>query len=122
MAVRNFLDQKYWAEGGLVRIVDERTGEYESLSTGQFQEHIRAFVAALKRMPNGSAKTQLARNIEKWLECLEEAKNQGDPTIPQVRREILREKGNGRIVVPGHCKAGSSPLAKPTAKELSIFG
>lgn len=102
--VRKFRDQRFWAEGGRIYIVDERDGDFVSCSIDDFAKRALAFVQQARHMYQLGLWTDEARELIKAIgdmkEVMYEAKEQGDPHDPEVLKYKMRQRGR-KIAVGG---------------------
>lgn len=102
-----FKDQVFWAEGGLICVEDQRNGAFKVMT--------RAEAAARTIALNGelsiasyypSEKDELLKCVCNLAEAVKEAKRQGDPTDPDVRRQRIKDIHKVSILLPQFSGSG----------------
>lgn len=96
-----FKDQRFWAEGGLVCIEDQRNGEYKVITRAEAAARAIAFNAELQNYSYPSERDELCRCVCNLCEAVKEAKRQGDPTDPEVRRSRIKDAKKASILLSG---------------------
>lgn len=82
-----------WAELGRIHFQNERTGEYSSLSRRDFLERLDALNSlnskgsSVKSIYDVTERERIARFVEKAIDLVRKAKEQGDPDDANVRRQ-----------------------------------
>lgn len=98
--LRRFGDQEFWAERGIINIVDSRTGEHKTNSCREFKAKIEALYLQSKRPDYADIRATLRRVVLDMVDVLEEAINQGDPQAPGVMKDMGHEKRYIGAIVP----------------------
>lgn len=121
--VPRFRNLRYWAQGGMVHIVNEVTGEFRVESPQDMRERAHAFYREAVRMRQGSGHYQdemraLLRMAKALIGVVQEAERQGCPLDARAARE--RHERKRRIVgfvggqpVPGDPGATPDYVGKP---------
>jgi hypothetical protein len=95
--VRKFRDQRFWADGGRIQIVDDKTGDHTSASIDDFGQRAIALILQVRNMQRIGYWTDECHEIVKAIgdmkEVLYEAKEQGDPHDPEVLKYKMRQRG-----------------------------
>lgn len=101
----------FWAEKGLVRIEDQRTGSFHTVTRREALLRIKAINDGLYLEKYSDEKAEQQRMVEDMIECVKTAKSQGDPMDPLVMKhfgkEIKRTRA-AKILLPN-----SSPCEEP---------
>jgi hypothetical protein len=102
--VRRYKDLRFWAEGGMVAMVDERNGSFEYKSPMVMRQRAKAFFAEAEYMKDkgghyADERRALVYAARDMIEVIQEAEAQGCPLIPQVADQQRHEKR--RIYSPG---------------------
>lgn len=108
-----FRDQRYWAEGGRIYIVNDKDGEFTTCSIDEFGLRALGLARQARKMFEMrlwiDEANELVRTIGDMKECIYEAKAQGDPHDPNVLMYKLRQRGK-RVSLGGmkghHVKSG----------------
>lgn len=101
----------YWAEGGMVCMEDDGTGEFYVVTVRDWLLRARA-ISAMARRANYQERVDLQRTVENMVACAKEARTQGDPLDPKVQEWYRKHKPRNHILVelPGAAKrAGTKP-------------
>lgn len=117
--LRHHRNQTFWAEGGMIHVVDETDGDYKAVTYTDWLARIVALRNAIARMPWADDRADLQTLVEDMIMIGKQARAQGDPCrplTPQERREglakareLMQKKRQTSIVVPGNI--GNNPNA-----------
>jgi hypothetical protein len=93
--------QDFFAENGLIHVIDKDTGHYSCVSVGEFLRRARAFNKAAWRGRHDKRWTderdELSRMVQDMIVCCEQAKRQGDPFDPTVMRQMADLRKNNHV-------------------------
>lgn len=96
--------QEFFAENGLVHVIDCHTGEYSCVSRVEFLQRARAFNKEARRMAAkkmwADERDELTRMVQDMIVCVQQAQAQGDPFDPKVMRQMVVHHRPGRVSVP----------------------
>jgi hypothetical protein len=91
-------DLEFWAEEGIVCIIDHRNGDVNAVTCNDFK--LRA--ACLNRAAKRATTTEEANDLYDWTlkmyEVWQNAKDQGDPSDPEVMKQKLRQRRRAVMV------------------------
>lgn len=94
-----FRKLEFWAERGLINIVDERLPPehhrfHMVISRREFLRRLQAFSDELRRrhFKYEDERNQYIRLLEEGVQVAREAKNQGEPTNPDAISEMVRRR------------------------------
>jgi len=106
---------RFWAERGLIHIVDEDTGAYTPCSRAEWVARIIAFAGKKGRINDKYAdeRAEKRRLIQSMIETNAEAKRQGDPFDPRVSRDMM-SRGPATISMAGTYRPGQSLILPGT--------
>jgi len=90
--VYTYRNQKFWAQGGRIYVVDEATGDFKSCSRKEFLLRLRGMSDGRDRLPWGDEKAEMQRAIEDGIMAVAEAQRQGDPHDSVVQQEKARQR------------------------------
>lgn len=100
--VKTYQDQKFWAEGGMIKMVNERDGQVKDLTISQFLERGRAFGRLLAKYRDPRPRAAIVQLLEDMRDVIERAKAQGDPTDQAVVLEKARHRGHAQVLSTGY--------------------
>ena len=86
---------EFWAEGGLIRIHDGRDGSDKSEPISVMRKRAKALFEESSRVQHQDEKTQIIAAARDIMLCIQEAKEQGDPTDAKVIKDLAHD--NRRI-------------------------
>jgi hypothetical protein len=96
--------QDFFAENGLIHVIDKDTGAYSCVSVVTFLERARGFSADARRMAAkkmwADERDELTRMVQDMIVCCDQARRQGDPFDPAAVRRMAVHHRPGRIAVP----------------------
>jgi hypothetical protein len=87
-----FDDLEFWAEDGVICIVDARNGDINAVTCKEFVERAEVINREAKRATYASDQRRLNDCVLNMYEVWKEAKQQGDPTDPAVMRQRLKDR------------------------------
>lgn len=100
--VYRFKAQRFWAENGLVCIEDQISGSFKALTRAEAAARAVALNAELPYMQYPSERDELCNCVVNLCEAVKEAKRQGDPTDPNVRRQLVKDQRKVSMLIEGH--------------------
>ncbi len=117
--VHRFKDQLLWAEEGMVCIEDQRDGDFKVLSRAEAAARAIAFNEEVRYMnAHPSDRDEMLRMVVALASCVKEAKTQGDPENPEVRKhKIKAAKKTTMITGPSATPGLDNSLILPFFKE-----
>lgn len=95
--VYRWRDLKFWADGGRIHVVNEKTGDHKSCARSVFLERAESFAAAIKKMKYGSDRRDHHQLLYLQSCAIQDAIGQGDPHDPRQLRDKLAQ-GRDRVV------------------------
>lgn len=94
---------EFWPEAGLVHLEDRDSGEYTVLVRREALLRARAINDTVHHYPHASERDEMHRLVSDLIDCVREAKRQGDPSDPEVAmykaREVKRAR-RARVLMP----------------------
>lgn len=114
-----FRNQVFWAEGGMVCIERQDTGDFRCLTRAEAAARAIALNGELAYVEYPDEREELSRCVVALAEAVKEAKRQGDPTDPAVRRERLKSMRKVSMLTGG--STGGGVLLKPS-EEIAVAG
>lgn len=104
--VARFKNLLFWAERGLIRLMDMRPEQahdaYRILSVDVFMRRVRAKMAIINRtredkggynfVYDGYPARKWIKFIEDAIEIAQQARNQGEPSNPEARRDLAARR------------------------------
>lgn len=93
-----FDDLEYWAEDGVICIVDTRDGEYKAVTCLDFAKRAEAINEEARRATLPSDRLRLQNCVLDMHEAWKEAKSHGDPGDPEVVKQRIRERRRAIMV------------------------
>lgn len=90
--VYHYKDLTFFAENGLIRIINEKTGEYSSATRRDFLLRINAINKSLGHVKWSDEREQDMKFVEDGIKCCREAKNQGCPDDYKAIDDMLKER------------------------------
>lgn len=91
-AIFRYRNQTFWAENGLIQIVDEQTGENRTVSISEFLNRALATWLAAKREKWIDDREAQKRAARQMVHCAFQARQQGDPFEVKSSREAAHDK------------------------------
>lgn len=102
--------QTFYAENGLIHVIDDQTGDWKSVSCREFLLRAKGFNdVARQRKLRPLERSEMIRMVEDMLRCVREASDQGDPFAPGVMRDRSAGSRPLQVVLP------AMPTALPGA-------
>jgi hypothetical protein len=96
--------QDFFAENGLIHVIDKDTGIYSCVAVREFLSRARGFSKLARRMSKkkiwADERDELTRMVQDMIVCCQQAQRQGDPFDPRVLRQMAIHNRSARIVVP----------------------
>ncbi len=93
--------QEFFAENGLIHVIDARTGQYSCVSRVEFLQRARGFNAEARRMAArkmwADERDEMTRMVQDMIVCVQRAERQGDPFDPKVMRQMADHHRPGRV-------------------------
>jgi hypothetical protein len=86
-----FRDQLFWAEGGLICIENQKTGEFKVIKRLDATLRAIALNAELAFTEYPSDRDELMRCVVALCEAVKEARRQGDPSNPEVAMQKIKD-------------------------------
>ena len=119
-----FDDIEFWAEDGLVFIVDHRDGSCKLDYLSDFKKRAFALNEEAKRLykegkyPDEHKK--MTDCVCSMRDCYTEAKDQGDPGDPKILAQKLKERRRTMMLIPGPVATLPTPKGVPTARKIIL--
>ena len=79
---------EFWAENGLVNIYDDRDGSTKVETISVMRTRAKALFDESSRAQNGYDKKKLIEAARDIMLCIQEAREQGDPTDARVIKDL----------------------------------
>jgi hypothetical protein len=96
---QRYREQEFWAEGGMICIEKRDTGAFRVLTRAEAAARAIALNQELKYMDDyPSDRKELSDCVVALCEAVKEAKRQGDPTKPEVARQILKQARKATMI------------------------
>ena len=119
-----FKDLEFWAERGLIHIIQRSDGEYNVCSIDSFKKRADMLRAGLPRLQYADERAKLQTMIENMTECIRQATGQGDPMHTKSRRQVAHDnryisyvrpidRGEGTIAGPSPSTVAAKKLLLP---------
>jgi hypothetical protein len=112
--------QDFFAENGLIHVIDKDTGQYSCVSVAEFLQRARGFNKAARRMAAkkmwADERDETTRMVQDMIVCCEQAKRQGDPFDPRALRQMINHSRSNHIAVP------SGPPLAPGRRKVIVTG
>lgn len=105
-----FRRQEFWAEGGVVCIEDQDTGNFKAITRAEAAARAICFNGELPYMDFPSEKYELSQCVVNLCEAIKEAKRQGDPTDPEVRKQLVKDKRKVSVLMDTSSGPSSAEL------------
>ena len=114
----------YYAERGIVRIVNETTGNYESVSRRDFLLRAQALSDSLRVKQPSDEKRDQQRLVATMVAAARAAGEQGAPLDPRTSKDAFAQAKAARplIVAPNGWTASSTSLGGGRPGALDRFG
>jgi hypothetical protein len=122
--------QEFFAENGLIHVIDRDDGRYSCVSVVDFLHRARAFNKEAARMARkkmwADERDELSRMVQDMIVCCDQARRQGDPFDPQTMRRMVAHRRSNRMVVPEgidltiSAAAPSAPAPRPS--RIAVVG
>lgn len=95
-----FDDIEFWAEDGIICIIDTRNGDTNAVTCKEFVKRASVINDEAARAANSSERRRLQDCVLNMHAAWKEAKTQGDPSDPEVLKRRLKERRRA-ILTPG---------------------
>jgi hypothetical protein len=82
---------EFWAEHGLINIYDGRDGSTKVEPTAVMRKRAKALFEEASRAQRYDDKQKLISAARDIMLCVQEAKEQGDPTDPRVAKQLAHD-------------------------------
>jgi hypothetical protein len=82
---------EFWAENGFVQIYDGRDGSQKAELTSVMRTRAKALFEEASRATYQDEKKRLLEAARDIMLCIQEAKEQGDPTDPKVAEQLAHD-------------------------------
>ena len=82
---------EFWAEHGLINIYDGRDGSNKVEPTAVMRKRAKALFEEASRAQHYDDKQKLISAARDIMLCIQEAKEQGDPTDPRVAKQLAHD-------------------------------
>lgn len=105
-----YMDQLFWARNGLIQIEDQRDGSHKTVSMKEFAKRAFDLNRQISHMAYSSERVELERGLNDAMECLKEARAQGDPMNPAVAHQVAKDNRT----IGGMMDGGAARLTAPT--------
>lgn len=90
-----YQDQIFYAWNGRVAIEDQRDGNFKTMSAPEFFARAISFNAAVKKASPAALypdeRAEMQGLVIAMCECVKEARAQGDPSDPEVMKQVSKE-------------------------------
>ena len=90
--IYRFDDLAYWAENGMITLVDERDGDSRRIPPDKFFDRAQAIGLQARRESHPRERIKFENTANDMEKCILEAIAQGDPTSPEVQKYNARHK------------------------------
>lgn len=117
--VCHYRNQTFWAERGMIHVVDERDGDYKAVTIKEWIARIIAIRNEAVRTKWADEREDMQELVEHMIRVCQQAKDQGDPCRPlsakekeqahKAAQQRLQEKKRVSILVPGMVTAPAEP-------------
>lgn len=87
----SFRGLQFWAELGLVRLEDQKDGSYFVITRREALLRAQAINEEISHSSYASERSELQNLVQNMIECVKEAKTQGDPMDMEVRQSKSKE-------------------------------
>lgn len=87
-----FRNQQFWAEGGLICIENQLDGNFKAITRAEAVARAICLNDELKFMDYPDERDELCKCVVNLGEAVKEAKRQGDPTNPDVRKQLIKDR------------------------------
>ena len=82
---------EFWAEDGLIQINDERDGSQKAETSAAMRPRAKALFEEASRATYADEKRALMGAARDIMLCIQEAREQGDPTDPRAAKELAHD-------------------------------
>lgn len=82
---------EFWAENGLIRIHDGRDGSEKSETSSTMRKRAKALFEESSRVQHQDEKKAILAAARDIMLCIQEAKEQGDPTDSKVLSQLAHD-------------------------------
>lgn len=90
--VRRYKDLEFWAEGGCVVVIDNRTGDLHVLPVRDWLERLLELNRGNSREAYPDQRVRLATAVDDGIAVAKEAKAQGDPLDPRTTAQRVKQR------------------------------
>lgn len=111
--VYNYIDLTFWAESGVVIVVDDRDGSRNAVSPTSWHERALAIGREASRAQYYKEKIAMRTVANDMIRCAQEAVDMGDPTDPKVIEYQARHRSRNSIQVPKMPKFSPNGHVRP---------
>jgi len=115
-----YKNTRFWPESGMIWIEDTNTGEAQAITRKQALLRAKSINDMINFYPHASERDEQHKLVSDLIECVRKAKEQGDPTDPEVIKQKVAEAkrtSRAKILLP---PAGIK--LNPNAKPLDLPG
>ncbi len=120
-----FRDLEFWAENGFVRLEDQQTGDYFTITRDEAFARAKAIAEEINSIKWPNEQYETVTMVQEMCDVIKEAEEQGDPTDPAVMeymgKEVKRSR-RAKILLPGGTIAGTEikPLTDFMPKKIVL--
>lgn len=103
-----FRNQEFWAEGGLICIENQCNGDFKVITRAEAAARAISLNEELRYMDYPSERDELTKCVVNLCEAIKEGRRQGDPTDPEVRKQLIRDRRKISVLMPAGTSSSSS--------------
>lgn len=92
-------DLDFWAQNGMICMEDQGSGEFYVVTRREFLERTLSVNGANRREMGLDQRDTLQRVVTDMIECIKEAKHQGDPDDPKVQAWYRRNRPSAAVIL-----------------------
>lgn len=104
-----FRDQEFWPEGGMICLENRNTGNFKVLARAEAAARAIALNEEMQYITYPDERDELLKCICELAEAVKEAKRQGDPTDPEVRRQRIKDNKKVSFMIERESVAPEPP-------------